>query len=113
FTDRALYWLKRWLAIRTDCRNEMFVTAHGRTQMRREFVVHWFWRQSRKAGLNKTVTAHILRHTVATTLMFNGCPMGHIKEILGHERLDTTCRYYLGLDQRAAQTAHRQYLRYD
>lgn len=32
----------------------------------------------------------LLRHTVATTLLFNGCPIGHIHEILGHERLETT-----------------------
>ena len=50
---------------------------------------------------------------MATTLLFNGCPIGHIKEILGHERLETTCRYYLALDKRAAKEAHENFLRYD
>jgi site-specific recombinase XerD len=54
----------------------------------------------------------VLRHTVATTLLFNGCPIGHIEELLGHEWLDTTCRYYLGLDVRAAKEAHQKFLRY-
>jgi integrase/recombinase XerD len=57
----------------------------------------------------KDVSAHILRHTVATTLLLNGWPIGHIKELLGHERLDTTCRYYLGLDKRAAKEAHQKF----
>jgi hypothetical protein len=35
--------------------------------------------------------------------LFNGCPIGHIKALLGHERLETTCRYYVGLDVRAAR----------
>jgi site-specific recombinase XerD len=35
------------------------------------------------------------------------------KQLLGHERLDTTCRYDLGLDTRAAKAAHQQCLRYD
>jgi integrase-like protein len=48
-----------------------------------------------RVGFDKKVTAHILRHTMATTLLFNGCPIGHIKVMLGHERLDTTCRYCL------------------
>ena len=61
----------------------------------------------------KPVSAHILRHTMAMTLLFNGCPIGHIKELLGHERLDTTCRYYLGLDRRATRAAHEQFLSYD
>lgn len=55
----------------------------------------------------------VLRHTVAMTLLLNGCPIGHIKELLGHERLDTTCRYYLGVDLRAAKEAHRKFLRYE
>ena len=59
--------------------------------------------------INKSVTPHLLRHTAATQLLFNGCPVGHIKEILGHERLETTCRYYLGLDHRAAKQAHQRY----
>ncbi len=40
-------------------------------------------------------------------LLFNGCPIGHIKELLGHERLDTTCRYYLGVDARTAKEARQ------
>jgi hypothetical protein len=41
------------------------------------------------------------------------CPIGHITEPLGPERLETTCRYYLGLDVRAAGEAHRKFLRYE
>jgi integrase/recombinase XerD len=113
FTNRAVHWLREYLAVRKDGRSEMFVTESGRLPLNRHMVIRWFGRQSRRAGLNKSVTAHMLRHTVATTLMFNGCPLGHIKEILGHERLDTTCRYYLGLDQRQAKKAFLTSLCYD
>ena len=75
-------------------------------------AIAWFGRFRGKAGIKKKVTAHILRHTVATTLLFNGCPIGHIKDILGHEYLMTTCKYYLGADKRAAKQAHRTYLDY-
>src|ERR1700681_4679149 len=60
----------------------------------------------------EVVTAHMLRHTVATTLLFNGCPIGHIKDILGHDRLITTCNFYLGADKRAAKKAHGDFLDY-
>jgi site-specific recombinase XerD len=53
-----------------------------------------------------------LRHTAATTLLFNGCPISHVKEILGHERLETTCKYYLGVDKRKAKEAHNVYLKF-
>jgi hypothetical protein len=39
----------------------------------------------------------------------NSCP----KEILGHELLQTTCKFYLGTDKRAAKGAHAKYLNYD
>jgi integrase len=76
-------------------------------------VKNAFQRLQKRAGLNEDVTAHILRHTMATTLLFNGWPIGHIKVALGHERVDTTCRYYLGLDLRAAKEAHQEFLKYE
>jgi integrase len=56
-----------------------------------------FHRYAQHAGLTKQVYPHMLRHTMATTLLANGCPIGHIRTMLGHEHLTTTCRYYLGV----------------
>lgn len=72
--------------------------------------------ESRTSGLFRASIRRLLLLTPdarATQLLFNGCPIGHIKEILGHDRLDTTCRYYLGLDHRAVKQAHERYLIYD
>ena len=114
FTDRALLWLQRYLSRRWDDDEALFVTQgdppHRLCQ--RDRIKDTFAVYRRKAGIAKPVSPHILRHTMATTLLFNGCPIGHIKELLGHERLDTTCRYYLGLDRRAARAAHAQFLHY-
>jgi integrase/recombinase XerD len=113
FTDRTLEWVGRYLARRDDDEDPLFLTRRypprrpERTILKNTFAVY-----RAKAGIRKRVSAHILRHTMATTLLFNGCPIGHIKEILGHERLDTTCRYYLGLDRRAAKEAHERFLAY-
>ncbi len=114
FTDRALEWLGRYLSCRRDDEDPLFV-ARGNSPRRLSYdaVKSVFRRVAQRAHLRKKVTAHVLRHTVATTLLFNGCPIGHIKELLGHERLDTTCRYYLGVDVRAAKEAHRTFLRYE
>jgi integrase/recombinase XerD len=112
FTDRALYWVGRYLEARTDDQPALFVTADGERRLKRSDIWRPFTSYAKRAGMEKRVTAHLLRHTAATQLLFNGCPIGHIKEILGHERLETTCRYYLGLDHRAAKAAHRKYLVY-
>jgi site-specific recombinase XerD len=113
FTDRALSWIRRYLDSREDQSPALFVCQNGRDRLKRDDLWRYFERHRELAGIKKRVTPHILRHTAATQLLFNGCPVGHIKTILGHERLETTCRYYLGLDQRAAKAAHKTYLSYD
>jgi len=112
FTERSLLWLKRYLDLRQDAHPAVFVTQGGRSRLSRTDVWRPFVRCRQLARIQKRVTPHLLRRTVATQLLLNGCPIGHIKEILGHERLDTTCRYYLGLDRRAAKQAHQKYLVY-
>lgn len=112
FTARSLHWLKQYLDTRTDAHEALFVTESGRSRLKRPDIWRFFKRFQRESGVGKRITPHLLRHTAATQLLFNGCPIGHIKEILGHERLETTCRYYLGLDRRAAKAAHEQYLHF-
>ena len=115
FTDRALRWLEHYLSQRWDDDDALFITQGDppRRLRQRDRIKDTFAVYRRRADITKSVSPHILRHTMATTLLFNGCPIGHIKEILGHERLDTTCRYYLGLDRRAARAAHGQFLSYE
>jgi integrase/recombinase XerD len=99
FTDRVMESLGRYLGRRRDDEQPIFATqGNAPRRLSYDAVKAAFPQFARLAGLQKRVTAHVLRHTVATTLLFNGCPIGHIKEFLGHERLDTTCRCYLGLD---------------
>ena len=45
------------------------------------------------AGLDDQTTAHILRHTFATTLIRGGTDLVIVAELLGHSRLDTVRVY--------------------
>ena len=45
-----------------------------------------------KAGV-ENVNPHRFRRTMATHLLDRGMPIEQIKEVLGHERLDTTMIY--------------------
>lgn len=110
FTQRSLDWITKLLERRKDIHEAIFVTRSAKTRLQRDDIWHFFDRHRKLAKINKKLTPHILRHTVATNLVFNGCPLVHVKEILGHERLDTTCKYYLGVDKEQAKKAHKQYL---
>jgi integrase/recombinase XerD len=112
FTERSLSWLRRYLEKREDTNEAVFVTKKPFNRLHRDDIWRFFDRHRRLAKIDKKLTPHILRHTVATNLVFNGCPIVHVKEILGHERLDTTCKYYLGVDKEKAKKAHRQYLNF-
>ncbi len=109
FNTRALAWIKEFINHRRDTGEWLFVLPNGK-RLGYSPVLKWFTITRARAGLLKKVTPHILRHTMATTLLFNGCPIGFIKEILGHDNLETTCQYYLGVDKKAAKEAHRKYL---
>jgi len=114
FTERALAWINRYLALRNDDNIALFAGANGR-RLRVGSAQAMFRRTNapifRQTG--KRVTPHILRHTAATNLLQRGCPIGHIKEILGHQNLETTCRFYLGqLTKAEVRRAFDAYMHY-
>ena len=110
FTKRSLEWVSKYLERRNDTHEAIFVTKVPINRLAVADVWRFFDRHRKLAKIDKKLTPHILRHTVATNLVFNGCPIVHVKEILGHERLDTTCKYYLGVDKEKAKKAHKQFL---
>jgi len=115
FSDTALAWIRKYLDIRHDDNPALFVTQ-GEDPIRLHAQGMWkrFHRYAKHAGIGKRVHPHMLRHTMATTLLANGCPIGHIRAMLGHEHLTTTCKYYLGIiAEKDVRAAHAKYLSYE
>jgi integrase/recombinase XerD len=112
FSEKAISWLQTYLMYRYDRDQALFVTGGDTPRpIRAEGTWRRFRRYAKLAGLGRHVYPHMFRHTMATTLLANGCPIGHIRALLGHEHLATTCRYYLGIiSDKEAKRAHEQFL---
>jgi integrase/recombinase XerD len=65
-------------------------------------------RISQRAGINKEIHPHQLRHSYATNLLNNGAPLEVIQSLLGHEKSETT-RIYAQLSGRLREDLYRKY----
>jgi integrase/recombinase XerD len=98
-SPRCLVWLRKLIETRTDRHPAIFVTT-GRTPRRltRNDMSKVFERL--RLGIAKRLTPHLLRHTFCTGLLRRGADITFIKELAGHQDIQTTARYYLGVDNK-------------
>ena len=79
-----------WLAYRP--KNYLFLSRNHRPMSVRS-IQDAFNKAKGLAGIQKKVTMHTLRHCFATHLLEDGVNIYHIKQLLGHSNISTTCFY--------------------
>ena len=113
FNDEALGWLRTYKLKRNDYNPALFVTFTNPPKRLQPYdLSKQFKHYVQKAGIKKKITPHILRHTMATIMSINGADIRNIQQILGHSDIETTAKYYLGVDQRAVKESHAKFLKY-
>lgn len=84
--------IKKHLRKRKTFSEFLFAKKNG-TPISPDSVQRWIKEAALKAGIQKQVTPHKLRHSFATHLLENGENIRTIQELLGHANLNTTQVY--------------------
>lgn len=108
FNIRCEIWLKRYLDNREDNDSAIFVTERHPHRMSIAQMRYIIKRISNRAGINKVIHPHQLRHSYATHLLNNGAPLDVIQSLLGHEKSETT-KIYAQLSGSLRQEFYRKY----
>ena len=91
----AVISLTAYLNSRSDTCPYVIVNINGEKHMVNKRTIESEVRKvAERAGLStEKISPHNFRHTFATTLIRNGCPIEHVQKMLGHSKLSTTMIY--------------------
>lgn len=112
--DLAIEWIEKYLKHsrnrleRPDKRSlYVFLNHHGR-KLSRQGVWKNLKGLVKKAGIEKEVTPHTLRHSFATHLLENGADLRTVQELLGHSDISTT-QIYTHITTHRMSTVYKTY----
>ncbi len=114
FSERALFWLDKYLKTRTDFDEALFINywrPAQKTQSSRRLTVKSMdsivTKYAGIAGLSVLATPHTLRHSFATDLLAQGVDLRLVQEFLGHSNIATT-QIYTHVTKKQLRDVHRK-----
>lgn len=100
--------VQRWLAVRGDqpLKSPLYCTLRG-DPVDPSYLRHLLPRLAKRAGIEKRIHSHGLRHTYAVELSREGVPIPLIRAGLGHANIATTHTYLTRLENQELVKAIR------
>jgi site-specific recombinase XerD len=110
-TEQAHGAINNYLASRKekDPESPLFLN-NQKTRLSRYYTTTLIARIARFCGINKSVSAHTLRHSFATTLLSEGADIRSVQEMLGHKSINTTQVYTHVTNQRLKEI-HEKFMK--
>lgn len=110
----AIEWIERYLTevrckqkIKPEAQNIVFLNRNG-NKLTRVMVFYIIKESVKRAGIEKNISPHTLRHSFATHLVENGADLRIVQDILGHASITTT-EIYTHID---TSFLHQEYKKY-
>lgn len=115
FSKRALDWLIKYLEGRFDNSEALFVgfsnnqkkDAFGERRLTIRSVERMVEKYRRLSGIPVEITPHVMRHSFATHLLFEGADLRTVQELLGHADVSTT-QVYTHVTNPQLKEVHRE-----
>lgn len=111
--EEATLWLERYLAserneiLNNSLSDALFPSKRGKAMTRQTFW-HAIKRYTVIAGINKTLSPHVLRHAFATHLINHGADLRVVQMLLGHSDISTT-QIYTHVARERLKDLHREH----
>lgn len=90
--DKTMEYIKAYMVVRKDGVDNLFV-SNQHTKMNPDSVNKTLKKLASKAGIDKNVHNHSLRHLWATCMLDNNVPLERIQLCMGHSDISVTTRY--------------------
>lgn len=106
---RSKLFLKQYLELRNDESEYLFVSERKPHEaLKKEAVERNIRIIGKRAGLDRPLTPHLFRHTLATLMLQRGTPITEVQKILGHVNINTTMIYAKVSDE-DVKASHMKY----
>jgi site-specific recombinase XerD len=111
FSERAVFWLRRYLEMRKDKEKALFINYRGKkpgTRLTIRSLERIVKKYAILAGLPLNTVCHTLRHSFATDLLSKGVDLRVVQEFLGHKNISTT-QIYTHVTRPQLREIHKKY----